>query len=139
MRQFRAGAWRAGGVGCAPRERAEDQDADDQVGGLAVEAVAPRDDVRQRLQHHLEFVGAAAAEAREMGRLAPLLACGNKNRSEVDQHTAAGGSLTSDQIVGANKLRLSELDGEIIAQLFAVDGYDDVVLLQVLAHTAPTP
>ena len=74
-----------------------------------------------------------------MGRLAPLLACGNKNRSEVDQHTAAGGSLTSDQIVGANKLRLSELDGEIIAQLFAVDGYDDVVLLQVLAHTATTP
>ena len=57
----------------------------------------------------------------------------------MDQHTAAGGSLTSDQIVGANKLRLSELDGEIIAQLFAVDGYDDVVLLQVLAHTAPTP
>ena len=52
---------------------------------------------------------------------------------------SAGGSLTSDQIVGANKLRLSELDGEIIAQLFAVDGYDDVVLLQVLGHTAPTP
>ena len=67
----------SGGVG-APRERAEDQAADDQVGGLAVEAVAPRDYVRQRLQHHLEFVGAAAAEAREMGRLAPLLACGNK-------------------------------------------------------------
>ena len=62
-----------------------------------------------------------------MGRLAPFLACGNTSAVGVAQHTTAGGSLTSDQIVGANKLRLSELDGEIVAQLFAVDGYDDAV------------